>query len=148
MEGDLKTRNIDVTLNIPEGECVRADPRKIERVLSNILGNARDAMLNGGTLTITAVSTETDVLLSISDDGCGMSEDVRARLFEPFFTQGKSKGTGLGMAIVRQIVTDHRGDIEVESQEGQGTTVRFSLPRLKKVTTATTARSGGTPTPV
>ena len=68
--------------------------------------------------------------LWVRDSGCGMSEDVRRRVFEPLFTHGKTHGTGLGMTIVQKIVEEHTGTVRVESAPGKGTTVTLALPTL------------------
>jgi len=109
---------------------VRADRGLLDQLLMNLLINGRDAMPNGGTLTIATRDDERDhVTLEVSDTGLGMPADVRARIFEPFFTtKDPGKGTGLGLATVYTIVTQAGGTIDVESSQGQGTTFRISLP--------------------
>ena len=124
----------------------RADQGMIDQVLLNLAVNARDAMPNGGHLTVrleTLVLAASDlrshpegragsfVCLSATDTGCGMTEEVLAHLFEPFFTtKGVGKGTGLGLATVYGIVQEHSGWIEVTSAPGQGASFRVYLPRM------------------
>ncbi|MCS6897928.1 MAG: PAS domain S-box protein [Nitrospira sp.] len=125
---------------------IKADPGQIEQVIMNLAVNARDAMPTGGRLTIATrnltVTKETRrgkvvldkgayVVLTITDSGHGMSEEVQAHLFEPFFTTKESgKGTGLGLSTVYGIVRQSGGMIGIESQPGQGTTCTIFFPRV------------------
>lgn len=128
----------------PELPPVRADLGMIEQVIMNLSVNARDAMPNGGTVTISPDTEEIDeararanpdarpglfVCLRVSDTGCGMDATTLAHIFEPFFTTKElGKGTGLGLATVYGIVKQHEGWIEVESSAGHGTTFSIYLP--------------------
>jgi len=125
-------------------QSVLADPGAVEQILINLATNARDAMPEGGTLTVDVSPARLDerhraihgwgdpgdyVCLSVRDRGCGMNEETRARVFEPFFTTKQpGEGTGLGMAMVYGLVKQHRGFADVESTPGQGTTVRIYFP--------------------
>jgi two-component system, NtrC family, sensor kinase len=100
---------------------------QIRQVFLNLALNAIDAMPDGGTLTVRTEAGPTVALVEIQDTGIGMSEQTRAHLFEPFWTN-KPNGTGLGLSISAHIVTQHGGRIEVESIEGQGSTFRVVLP--------------------
>jgi len=127
---------------------VRVDLSQVEQVVVNLVVNARDAMPDGGTLTVeTSNSTldETDahrhpnilpgdyVVLAVSDTGTGMTEAVRGRLFEPFFTTKEpGKGAGLGLATVDRIVRENGGSIEVDTAPGQGTTFAICFPRIRE----------------
>jgi two-component system cell cycle sensor histidine kinase/response regulator CckA len=111
---------------------VRADRGQIEQVVMNLAVNAKDAMPGGGTLTISSAEVTGPrryVRLTVSDTGCGMTDDVKRHLFEPFFTtKDVGKGTGLGLATVYGIVEQAGGTIEVESALNAGTTFTIRLP--------------------
>jgi PAS domain S-box-containing protein len=143
----------DVRLELslaPDLGLVRADPAQLEQVLMNLTVNARDAMPNGGTLTIEMANvdfaeavllTEANlspgayVMLELSDTGVGMTPDVQARIFEPFFTtKAPTKGTGLGLPMVYGIVTQSGGQISVYSEPGAGSTFKIYLPRVRAET--------------
>ena len=120
-------RNVQVEAIVaPELPAVRVDGNKIKQVLLNLLKNAVEAMPGGGKITIEARATQNTVILEITDTGLGIPLDVDA--FEPFMTT-KKEGTGIGLVIVRQIVTAHGGGISYRSQPGQGTTFHIELPR-------------------
>jgi nitrogen-specific signal transduction histidine kinase/CheY-like chemotaxis protein len=139
-------KTITVALELdPRPTLVFADPNKLSQALLNICVNARDAMPAGGQLNIRTEIIDAQnlperhanggdgewVCVTIKDTGLGMSDEVRERIFEPFYTtKGIGEGTGLGLAIVYGIVNEHHGYIDVESALGHGTTFRLYLPVL------------------
>jgi CheY-like chemotaxis protein len=108
---------------------VMADPSQLAQVFVNLLTNARDAMPNGGRVTIAAKRDEPRAFihLSVADTGIGIPADILQNIFEPLFTS-KPKGTGLGLAVAHHVVKRHNGEIFVESVVGQGTTFHIFLP--------------------
>ena len=115
---------------------VEVDPGQLEQAIINLAVNARDAMPDGGTMSLaTAVADRDppDVQLTVTDTGAGMDEKTRARAFEPFYTtKQKGQGTGLGLASVYGFVTQTGGSIDVESAPGEGTTFTLRFPRSAK----------------
>jgi PAS domain S-box-containing protein len=121
---------------------VHADPNQIHQAVLNLAVNARDAMPDGGTLTLGTDSVDAETLrkkfpevkdgkyveVCVADTGTGMDEDTRRRIFEPFFSTKGAGGQGLGLAVVYGIVNSHHGVIDMESEQGNGTTFRIYLP--------------------
>jgi len=128
IEKDLSKNNVQLVRNTHFQGQVKMDQDKMVRVFYNIAGNARDAMPQGGSLTVLTEQSDGYVKIEFRDSGTGMPEEVRKRLFEPFMTYGKKHGTGLGMSIVKKVIEDHQGKIEIESEMGKGTTIRILLP--------------------
>jgi PAS domain S-box-containing protein len=143
-----------IVVSDPEVGLVRADRGHLEQVLLNLVVNARDAMPQGGEIRIETASiaipftaaalaeppevAERYVRISVSDTGCGMSDEVAARVFEPFFTTKEvGRGTGLGLSVVHGVVTQNGGVIRVHSEVGVGTTFEIFFPELVDPTPAT-----------
>jgi len=130
----------------PQALQVAADSGQLEQVVINLASNARHAMPEGGTLSITTGALRMDpefigrhgfgkpgnyALISVTDDGIGMERDTAQRIFEPFFTTRLARnGTGLGLSIVYRIITEHNGFIAVSSEPGKGSTFRVYLPLI------------------
>ncbi|HEY8196828.1 MAG TPA: PAS domain S-box protein [Gemmatimonadales bacterium] len=146
--GRLLPASVEVGVEIESRTplTISGDVGGIQQILFNLATNARDAMPDGGTLRVRVYRVSLDeehrrtsgggrsgeyIVVAVSDTGCGMSPKVRARAFEPFFTtKGVGKGTGLGMAMVYGLVTQHKGFSNLDSEEGRGTTVRLYFPAI------------------
>lgn len=124
----LSAADIEVRL-VAEAMEVVADRAALERMLDNLITNAREAMPDGGTLTVRTCCVDDIARLSIEDTGIGMAPEVAAAMFRPFYTHGKIGGTGLGAAFVQSVARAHAGTVEVQSQPGRGTLVTVQLPR-------------------
>ena len=118
--------DIDVNVDVSPEIDLRMDCRRMERVFLNLIVNAIEAMPSGGAINIAASATANRVRITIEDTGPGISAIIRDRLFEPFATAGKTEGLGLGLAISRQTVRDHGGDLW--SEPGRGARFVMWLP--------------------
>lgn len=153
MLGRLITEDIELQLHLAAADqVVMADPGQLDQVLMNLVTNARDALPQGGTIAVkTGVETLEDefvrlheqekggdyAVITVNDNGVGMTEEVRERIFDPFFTTKEvGKGTGLGLSMVYGIVKQHDGIIEVDSEPGRGTSFRIYLPLIERLTEA------------
>jgi signal transduction histidine kinase len=123
----LRKRTVELPL-------IQGDRQKLRQVFLNLIVNASDAMLRGGTLTLRTRASVLDgdkpaVALEFADTGAGIPPENLSKIMEPFFTTKEAgKGTGLGLAICRRIVQEHHGTLGITSEVGQGTTVRVTLP--------------------
>ena len=148
-------RNIEIVTQVPnELWPITGDPTQLHQVLLNLAVNARDAMPDGGKLTIAAANVTLDaqyagmsgeakvgpyILLRVIDTGVGIPPEIRERIFEPFFTTKElGKGTGLGLATVHTVVKSHGGFLNIESDAGRGTTFNIYLPADPALQTAAT----------
>lgn len=128
IEKDLAKRNITLVRRFEYTGTCSLDLDKIARAFYNLASNAADAMESGGTLTVASRALNNHMIIEFSDTGSGIPDEIRGRVFDPFFTSGKRHGTGLGLSIVKRIVDDHHGRIELESDPNTGTTFRLFFP--------------------
>jgi signal transduction histidine kinase len=129
----LATHGVTFELDAPETCILQVDRKQMEQLFINLVNNSVDAMPEGGRLKLAAEADPDGHrwLISLSDSGVGISPEVLPKVFKPMFTtKPDGKGTGLGLAICREIVRAHGGEIQILSEEGQGTTMRFHLPAM------------------
>ena len=131
-EPESRGVHIEMVTELGEVPSVEGSRSELSEVLVNLIFNAVDALPQGGRIQIRTWADESWVCVSVEDDGVGMSEEVKRRMFEPFFTTKGPKGLGLGMSMVQGIVSRHRGSIEVQSEEGKGTTFTLRFPALSE----------------
>lgn len=127
-------RNRSITLHADSELEGTFDPRKLERVFFNLVLNACEATPDGESRVAVDVQTRKDAFeIRVSDQGSGVPENIRGRVFDPFVSSGKPNGTGLGLAIVSKIVSDHGGAVAIERTSEAGTVIRVTLPRVANV---------------
>ena len=120
---------VDIRFEPGDDVVVGGEPAPLREVLMNLVLNALDAMPNGGCLTVRTWAEDDWVYCSVADTGIGMSVETRQRALEPFFTTKGPKGIGLGLSVGLGVVQRHRGEMDIESTEGQGTVVTLRIPR-------------------
>jgi len=125
---DLAEQGIEVVTDWGYTGAVRMDAGRMAQVVYNIAANARDAMPEGGRLTVATRQVDEWAELCFTDTGPGVPSELRERIFEPFFSYGKRAGVGLGLSIARRIVREHGGEIRVESPAGGGAIFVVRLP--------------------
>ncbi|MCX7958105.1 MAG: HAMP domain-containing histidine kinase, partial [Deltaproteobacteria bacterium] len=124
----IEKREIETIVSVDQSIFITCYPNHLSQAIVNLISNAIQAMSDGGRLTVEAKIENDMVVISISDTGRGMSEDVKNRIFDPFFSTRKSEGgVGLGLTIVKNAIAAHNGRIEVESEVDKGTTFRIYL---------------------
>jgi len=128
LRSSAEAQHVDLQIRIPEEIELPLERNRMERVFSNLVGNALEVMPEGGQVLISAVVEEGFVVAAVRDTGPGIAPEVRGHLFEPFASAGKKNGLGLGLALSRQTVLDHGGDIWAESEPGQGACFCLRLP--------------------
>ena len=134
LEPQMRQSNIEIIKNytsIPPR--IFGNAGKLQQVFTNLIINARDSIIGGGTITLTTEMNETDVLIKVSDTGSGIAPENLKKIYDPFFTtKGVGSGTGLGLAVSYGIVQEHAGNIEVESEPDEGTTFYLRFSALEK----------------
>jgi signal transduction histidine kinase len=125
----VRNTQVRLVLQIVEADSLILDEARFTRCLANIIKNAKEAVGDQGTITIQFREAGSELRVSISDNGPGIPESIRSRIFEPFVSYGKKHGTGLGMAIAKSTVDAHGGRIWLESEMGKGTTFHVVLPK-------------------
>jgi signal transduction histidine kinase len=123
-----EAQGVSLQLAIPPEIEVPLERSRMERVFLNLVSNALEAMPEGGVVRISAVPQEGVVLIQVEDTGPGIAPEIRSNLFQPFVSAGKRNGLGLGLALSRQTVLDHGGEMWVESEPGRGAKFYFRLP--------------------
>jgi two-component system, NtrC family, sensor histidine kinase HydH len=129
MEEVIQEKGIRMETRLdPNLPPIQADPNQMEQVLLNLLKNALEATEDQGVIRVSSGHEDGEVWFAVQDTGKGMPEDVQEKIFHPFYTT-KQKGTGLGLAVINKIITDHRGAITVDSAAGSGSTFTVRLPK-------------------
>ena len=123
-----KGYRIEIQTELGELPHLSGNAAEIREVLANTIDNAIDALPDGGKIKITTGMRGNNVEIKMSDNGLGMIDEIKSRVFEPFFTTKKDKGNGLGLSVAYGVISRHNGQINVESQPGEGTTFTILLP--------------------
>lgn len=129
--GMALAKGIEVRVEVlsdPSPTAIQGNEAEIRNVLTNLVFNAVDAMPRGGALTLSCARSEKEAVVEVRDTGTGMTEEVRRRCLEPFYTTKGERGTGLGLSVALGTVERHGGTIEIESEMGRGTTMRLRFP--------------------
>jgi two-component system NtrC family sensor kinase len=135
VSNQLKISNVKLHLKVPDGlPNIYVDASQLEQVLVNLYVNSIQAMPSGGNLFISLYNDRRGerLVMTVRDTGTGISQEIIANIFDPFFSTKGTKGTGLGLSVSYGIIKEHHGEISVESQEGEGTTFVIKLPVYKK----------------
>lgn len=142
-EAQLRGIHIQASLEPGQIPAITGDPASLREVFMSLLLNAIDALPKGGQITVRTWASKQGVHGSVTDTGEGMSEKVRRRALEPFFTTKGPKSTGLGLSVTYGIIQRHGGDLAIESAEGRGTTVTFRLPLAPPASEPTGSHDAG-----
>jgi CheY-like chemotaxis protein/nitrogen-specific signal transduction histidine kinase len=124
-------RPISLHVEVEGSLLINGSPQSLREALTNLVLNAVDALPRGGSIRLAGRKRGSQVEVEIADSGVGMSADVRAHIFEPFYSMKGERGTGLGLAVVYRIVERHHGEIAVDSAPGQGTVFRLAFPSAR-----------------
>ncbi len=144
-QAEMRGIRIHVETDLHDVPPVLGNDADLREALTNLIFNAVDAMPQGGTVAITGYAEDGQVVLKVSDTGTGMTDEVRRRCLEPFFTTKGERGTGLGLSMVYGIIRRHSGTLDIQSEVGRGTTFVIRLPRQEKTAEATSARTTEAP---
>jgi signal transduction histidine kinase len=130
VEGRAAEGDIELIMDIDPGiGTVQLDPTRMKRAFLNIVANAIEATPEGGKVSVTVAGMPGGMFrVTIADTGRGIPQDILKTIFEPFYSTKGSKGTGLGLPVMKKIVEEHGGQVELESVEGEGTTFKITLP--------------------
>jgi signal transduction histidine kinase len=128
LAGAADTQAVAITISIPPEIELPLDRSRMERAFVNLVGNSLEAMPEGGQVRISASFENGSALIQVEDTGPGIAPEIRANLFQPFVTAGKRNGLGLGLALTRQTVVEHGGDMWVQSEPGRGARFFLRLP--------------------
>ncbi|EQB63842.1 MAG: GAF sensor hybrid histidine kinase [candidate division Zixibacteria bacterium RBG-1] len=141
---EAQQRGVDIKVDkqLKELKPVAGVASELTEVVANMILNSVDALPEGGTITLKTYRNQDSVYIEIQDTGSGMSDEVKGMAFEPFFTTKGKQGTGLGLSVAYGIISRHKGEITIDSQEGKGTTFKIRLP-LQEIT----AEAKETPSP-
>lgn len=129
LSAEAERHSVSVRIDVPRNLTLQLERSRIERVFENLLANSIEAMPTGGTVDVTAVVDPESIVVTVQDSGPGLPEGLHAHLFEPFTTTGKRKGMGLGLALSRQAVLDHTGDLWADPPNGNGARFHVRFPR-------------------
>ena len=121
---------IEIKLELTSSQKVSGTPSDLKEAISNLIGNAVDALPNGGSVVISTQDKNEFLQITVADDGVGMDEETAKKIFFPFFTTKSKMGTGLGLAVTYGIISRHKGEISVDSRPGQGSVFSIKLPHL------------------
>jgi signal transduction histidine kinase len=137
-----EAQHVEVLIRIPDEIELPLERNRMERVFSNLVGNALEMMPEGGRIQISAAAQNGFVVADVRDTGPGIAPEIRGSLFEPFVSAGKKNGLGLGLALSRQTVLDHGGDLWAEFEPGHGACFRLRLPVVEVARVAAVAVKG------